>query len=166
MKYTIQALPPPTTVRRERIEAGLRVKLPLDFLNFLKTDNGGVPLKRAFPTQYNEKVIDRFLPLMVDPNSEPVHGQYDIAVVWSQINNRLGEDPDEIGSQLIPIVALEFGDMVCLDFRKNPEAPVVVVWDHEQSEEFKPVTEKVADSFTEFLSKLRPLDPYKSAIPE
>jgi hypothetical protein len=98
---------------------------------------------------------------MDDPNSDQLMGQYDVGVTCSQINLYLGEDPDEVGSQLIPIVTLEFGDIVCLDFRKKPDSPEVVVWYHDQSKEYKPVTEKIADSFTEFLGKLRPLEPYK-----
>ena len=36
--------------------------------------------------------------------------------------------------------------------RKNPQ---ICVWDHEESGELDPVTYKVADSFTEFVSSLK-----------
>lgn len=132
---------------------------PTDYVDFLQEDNGGVPINRCFDTKDNTKVVDRFLPHMDDPNSDPDNGQYAVGVTWSQINVRLGEDPEEIGSQVVPIACLEFGDMVCLDFRKNPKAPEICVWYHDQSGEYKPVTEKIANSFTEFLGKLKPLEP-------
>jgi SMI1-KNR4 cell-wall len=159
MKYTTKALPPPKAARLQRIQSGLHVRFPVDFLEFMESDNGGIPLNRALETSNNVKVIDRFLPLLDDPKMYLEDDLYDMPAVWSQINDRLGEDPDEIGSQLIPIACLEFGDMVCLDFRKNPKAPEVCVWYHDQSEEYKPVTEKIANSFTEFLGKLKPLEP-------
>jgi SMI1-KNR4 cell-wall len=165
MKYTTNAIAPPSRQYILQSQRNLNVIYPIDYLAFLTQDNGGVPINRCFDTAQNAKVIDRFLPQMDDPNSDD-NGYYDVGVVRSQIFDRLSDDPDQIGAKLVPIVALEFGDMVCLDFRKSPKAPTIVVWDHEQSEEFKPVTEKVADSFTEFLSKLRPLEPYKGAIPE
>jgi SMI1-KNR4 cell-wall len=158
MKLTSSAISPPSTQRIERTQKYHQLKFPKDYLEFLKENNGGVPFNRVFSTSNNQKVIDRFFSIMDDPNSDDVMGQYDISVVWSQAFDRLAEDPDQIGTRLVPIVNLEFGDMVCLDFRKKPNAPEVVVWDHEQSRELKPVTEKIADSFTEFLGKLRPLE--------
>lgn len=158
MKYTTNAIAPPSPQKILRSQKHFRVIYPADYLGFLQEDNGGVPSNRCFDTKGNTKVVHRFLPQMDDPNSDPDLGQYEVGVTWSQINLRLGEDPDELGSQVVPIAALEFGDMVCLDFRQNPKAPEIVVWYHDQSEEYKPVTEKIADSFTEFLGKLRPLE--------
>jgi SMI1-KNR4 cell-wall len=159
VKYTTKAVPPPTAARLQRIQSGLQVRFPSDFLEFMESDNGGIPLNRALETSNNLKVIERFLPLLDDPKIYLEDDLYDIAHVWSLIDVRLGEDPDEIGSQLVPIAAFAFGDMVCLDFRKNPEAPEICVWYHDQSEEYRPVTEKIANSFTEFLGKLKPLEP-------
>lgn len=158
MKITTDAIAPPSAQMVARTQKYHTLIFPQDFLKFLKENNGGIPVNRVFSTKNNEKVIDRFLPLMDDPNSDQLMGQYDVDVVWSQVSERLCEDPDQYGGKLIPIVNLEFGDLVCLDFRKKPNAPEIVVWDHEQSKEYKPVTEKIADSFTEFLGKLRPLE--------
>jgi SMI1-KNR4 cell-wall len=161
MKTTTDSIASPSTKMIVRTQKYHSLKFPKDYLEFLKENNGGVPFNRVFTTKNNEKVIDRFLPLMDDPNSDQFMGQYDVDVVWSQVSGRLCDDPDQYGGKLIPIVNLEFGDLVCLDFRKKPDSPEVVVWYHEQSKEYKPVTEKIADSFTEFLGKLRPLEPYK-----
>jgi hypothetical protein len=159
MKYTTNAISPPSRAEIIQSQKDFRVTYPADYIDFLQENNGGVPVNRCFDTNNNTKVVHRFLPQMDDPNSDHAHGQYVVGVVWSQINGRLGEDPDEVGSQVVPIAALEFGDMVCLDFRKNPKAPEICVWYHDQSEEYRPVTEKIADSFTEFLGKLKPLEP-------
>jgi SMI1-KNR4 cell-wall len=78
-------------------------------------------------------------------------------VVWRQINDRLEEYSEEPGGKVIPIVALEFDDMVCFDFRQFPDAPEVVVCDHERSPPWQPHLEKIADSFTEFLNLLKPM---------
>jgi len=56
--------------------------------------------------------------------------------------------------ELIPIAELTGYDYVCLDFRENPDAPCVCVWDSLDSGEFEPVTYKVADSFEDFIAML------------
>jgi SMI1-KNR4 cell-wall len=161
MKYTVKAIAPPSKQEILLSQKDFRVVYPPDYIDFLGENNGGVPIRPCFDTTNKEKMIDRFLPHMDDPRADPVHGQYAVGVVWSQIFDRMAETPDQIGSQLVPIATTVFGDMVCLDFRKKSNAPEIVVWYHDQSRELKPVTEKIADSFTEFLGKLQPLEPYK-----
>ena len=164
MNYTTNAVPPPSDQKILRFQKNYRVTLPEDYIKFLQKNNGGAAIYRCFSTKNNTKVIHRFFAMMDDPNSDRFMGQYDVGVTWSQVFDRMAEDPDQIGTKLVPVVALEFGDMVCLDFREKPNAPEVVVWDHEQSKELKPVTEKIADSFTEFLGKLKPLEPYERPV--
>lgn len=43
---------------------------------------------------------------------------------------------------------------LCLDYRKSKEKPSICVWSHEESEDFAPVTYKVADTFSEFVEML------------
>jgi len=57
--------------------------------------------------------------------------------------------------QLIPVGFLFAGDLLCLDFRKDETKPEMCVWYHEESKDFAPSTEKVANSFTDFLSILK-----------
>lgn len=54
---------------------------------------------------------------------------------------------------VIPIAALFSGDFICLDYRVKKE-PVVVIWFHEESEVFSPVTQKVAPNILEFFELL------------
>lgn len=81
-------------------------------------------------------------------------GWYDISVVESQIGERLTDNEDLIGIEVLPIAELFVGDYVCLDFRKGIEYPSVCVWSHEESGEFDPITYRIADSFSEFIDML------------
>ena len=54
----------------------------------------------------------------------------------------------------LPIAVLFAGDFVCLDFRET-EDPTVVVWYHEESGEFSPVTKTVAQNISEFFGMLK-----------
>lgn len=101
----------------------------------------------------SEYVIERFLSISDNPKSSSL-GDYDIAVVLSQLDERLTNNPDLVRDELIPIAALIAGDFVCLDFRENKE-PCIVIWDHEESDVFEPITRKVADNFNDFLDKLK-----------
>jgi len=145
--------PSPDSVRW--FEQAYRVNLPVDYVKFLKHGNGGVPVQNVFNVNGRERVLECFLCLMEDPNEDPVNGWRDISVVLSQLDERLIDDEDLVGMNVIPFAVLFGGDFVCFDFRQNPTSPVLAVWDHEQSEEFKPYLEVVADSFSEFLSMLK-----------
>ena len=151
--------PKPTEDLIKDFEEGYRVKLPNEFKRFLLEYNGAVPITYILPLDSNEYVIERFLCLLND-YKEHEDGDYVIGVVISQIFDRLTDSEDIIGMDVIPIAFLFGGDFICLDYRKEGidyrenENPIVVIWDHEESEESKPVTKKVADSITEFFDML------------
>ncbi len=98
-------------------------------------------------------VIERFLGFINNYKTSSI-GIYDIAVVLSQIDTRLTDNPDLEGDELIPIASLFAGNYLCLDFTKDGENTSICIWDHEESDEFQPVTYKVADSFSEFIEML------------
>ncbi|WP_338553175.1 SMI1/KNR4 family protein [Paenibacillus sp. KS-LC4] len=137
----------------ERKEKFWRVKLPKDFIDFLKENNGGRTLEGAFECNGREYAIDRFLCLLQTPRENRL-GMYDIDVTLTQLEDRLTDNEELIGADILPIVVLFAGDFVCLDFRKDRENPSVCVWNHEESGELEPVTYFVADTFSEFISKL------------
>ena len=58
-----------------------------------------------------------------------------------------------VGYNIIPIADLFAGDLLCLDYRESEE-PTVCVWLHEESDEWDPVTEKVANTYSEFMDML------------
>jgi hypothetical protein len=129
-----------------------RVKLPNSYREFLKKFNGCIPQENCFYYKDREFLIVRFLGIVKDLSIGEM-GWYDIGVVESQIGERLTDNMDLVGIEILPIAELFAGDYLCLDLRNSKGS--VCVWFHEQSEEFKPVIQTVADSFEEFLTKLK-----------
>ncbi len=135
------------------VEEMTELEFTEDFMDFLNRHNGGTPKKQFFPLDKNVKVLQFFLCL--EPNyKESDFGETDIAVVWSQIGDRLND-------YLIPFAAVFAGDFLCFDYEDNDE-PKIVLWNHDLSEEGEPVTEPVADNFEEFLLMLTDDDGEKS----
>ena len=147
------AAAPPSAEHIAWFEQAYRVSLPRSFRELLTTCNGGVPTTPVFDTGDHERLIERFLCLVDDPNEEPL-GDYDITIVITDINDRLG-DADEIGTSLVPFAALFAGDFACLDYRGGRDEPAVGVWDHERSLEFQPFVVPVADSLEAFADLCR-----------
>lgn len=127
-----------------------RLSLPKTFLEFIKKYNGVEVEEATFECNNRGYAIERFLCILddIENNSK---GIYDIDVVFSQIGERLTDNEDLLGAEVLPIAMVFGGDFVCLDFRTDKNNPSVCVWSHEESSDFKPVTYIVADNFTEFL---------------
>lgn len=130
-----------------------RVVLPIDYREFIVTYNGGIPNEKSFTYNKHEYTIKRFLYILKNIQESP-YGWYDISVVESQIGERLTDNEDLIGVEVLPIAELLTGDYVCLDYRKNKEKPCICVWSHKESRDFAPVTYKVSDTFSEFVEML------------
>lgn len=150
---TESILPAPSDQRIVEFESDCRIALPEEFKQFIKEYNGAVPITNQFSDGRGERMIERFLCLVDDFESD-VNGWYDIEVVLTQIESRLLDDEDLIGYNVIPFAALFAGDFVCLDCRKSGISPVVV-WYHEESDDLSPVFATVATNFTEFLEMLK-----------
>lgn len=155
MKLEIKSeiLPKPTEEMIEKEEEMWRVKLPIDYREFLLDTNGGTPYKKEFRINNRKYMIVSFLCVLQDTEHHE-NGYYDIDVVLSQIEDRLTSNEDLIGCELLPIAELFAGDYLCLDFSNNKDNPIVCVWSHEESGELEPVTYKVTNSFTEFIQLL------------
>ena len=145
--------PLPTDVQLQEREVVWKVKLPDDYKEFIKKENGVIPSKRYFHFRHNEKVIDRFLAILA-VSGEKSEEAYDIGVVSTQLEGRIVFDEDSVGMQLIPIAALFGGDFLCLNYVENSENPSMCIWYHEESYELDPAIEFVANNFTEFLAML------------
>ena len=139
--------------RIRKVEEYSKIKFPDSYIDFIKKYNVGVPIDNEFLCNKHYYCIDRFLGFVNEYKTSSL-GNYDIAVVLSQIDTRLTDNPDLIGDELIPIASLFAGDYVCLDYRKSKEKPSICVWSHEESEDFDPVTYQVADTFSEFIEML------------
>ena len=149
------ALPPPTDDLIQWFETAYRLKLPADYVAALKHGNGAIPIRRTFQQGKRERLIERMLCLIPEPQDDQVNGWYDLTAVISQLDARLIDDENLVGMNVIPIAVLFAGDFVCLDFRRNPESPLVAVWNHEQSRDLRPLLEPVAPSFTAFDDMLK-----------
>ncbi len=134
-------------------EKNWRVKLPEAYKEFMKKYSGGVPRERCFTSRGREYFIDRFLCILSEYRTHKL-GMYDVGVVITQIEDRLSDNPNLIGAELLPIVALFAGDFVCLDYRNSKTNPKVCVWSHEESAVDKPITYYTAENFESFLSML------------
>lgn len=146
--------PLPTDALLQEREVVWRVKLPDDYKEFIKNENGLIPSKRYFHFRHNEKVIDRFLAILAI-SGEKSEEAYDIGVVSTQLEGRIVFDEDSAGMQLIPIAALFGGDFLCLNYAEEAEHPSICIWYHEESYELEPAIEFVANNFTEFLAMLQ-----------
>ena len=146
--------PLPNDALLHEIEVAWKVRLPDDYKEFIKNENGLMPSKRYFHFGDNEKVIDRFLAILAISGEKPEE-VYDIGVVSTQLEGRIVFDEDYVGMQLIPIAALFGGDFVCLNYVKDSENPSICIWYHEESYELEPAIELVANNFTEFLDMLQ-----------
>ncbi|WP_026073628.1 SMI1/KNR4 family protein [Acetivibrio cellulolyticus] len=122
--------------------------------DFLKKSNGAIPETNIFLHDGKEYLIERFLCLLEEPQSDDINGWYDIEVVLSQIDTRLTDNEDLVGANVIPFAALFTGDFVCLDF-SNGNNSSVIVWFHEESDDFNPVTVKVANNLNDFFGMLK-----------
>lgn len=129
------------------------LSLPQDYREFIMEYNGGEPDKGTFLCQGHRYVVTRFL-CILENIQESKDGWYDIGAVESQIGERLTDNEDLIGIEVLPIAELFQGDFACLDFREDSGCPSVCVWSHEESGDFEPVTYQAAASFTEFLEML------------
>ena len=146
--------PLPTDALLQEREVAWKVRLPEDYKEFIKNENGLIPSKRYFHFGNNEKVIDRFLAILAISGEKPEE-VYDIGVVSTQLEGRIVFDEDYVGMQLIPIAALFGGDFVCLNYVKDSENPSICIWYHEESYEIEPAIELVANNFAEFLDMLQ-----------
>lgn len=146
--------PTPSAELLAEKERKWRLVLPSDYKNFVMNYNGCIPNETAFECDGHEYAVTRFL-CILKSFEESQYGDYDISVVESEIGERLTDNEDLIGVEVLPIAELFAGDYACLDFRENKDKPTVCVWSHDNSEEFAPVTYKAADSFSEFIDMLK-----------
>src|SRR5262249_2717428 len=113
------ALPTPSKLYIREFEDDNDIKLPRDYLDFLKTGHGAVPIQNVLRTKNNDKVVEFFLCFLENSSDDEENGWRDIDVVLTELGARICDDEDSVGNNIIPIAALFAGDFVCLDFRKN-----------------------------------------------
>lgn len=142
--------PKPTDKTLNYEESLWKIKLPNEYATFIKEFNGCIPQTQTVFLQNREYVIERFLCILEESEGHEF-GSYDIDVVLTQIEDRLTDNEDLIGVEVLPIAQLFSGDYLCLNFKKNIESPSVVIWSHEESGELEPVLYEICDTFKKFL---------------
>lgn len=148
----IQPIPSEELIKEK--EKRWRITLPEDYKDFILKYNGCIPNEKTFELEGRDYVVTRFLCILKDVKDNQ-NGWYDISVVESQLGERLTENEDLIGIEVLPIAELFAGDYLCLDFKNVMDSPTVCVWNHEESGDFDPSTYKVADSFSKFVEMLK-----------
>ena len=133
-----------------------KVQLPKEYVEFLKKYNGAIPITNIFSAIKKDYFVERFLCLLSKEDRERLTdvSWSEIGVVLTELDERLIDDEDLVGMNIIPIAMLFAGDFICLDFRKDQESPSVCVWLHEESDEFMPVVETISPNFIDFLKNL------------
>ena len=147
-------LPKPSDEMISSTEKFYRIKFPDNYIEFLKKNNGAIPITNVFEFNNHEYLVERFLCLLGDGINDYDEGWADIEVTISEISERLTDDGKRLGKKIVPIAVLFAGNYVCLDFREDEMVPSVCIWYHEESRNFAPVTRKVTDNFEEFLNIL------------
>lgn len=133
---------PPSRIREVGNEIG--VSFPEDYLAFIASSNGGTPVRPYFGFRGNTKVIERFLSFIPDYKHHPL-GDYDVEVVWSQVEDRLPPGA-------VPIAAMFAGDLLCLEEREGTCR--VALWVHDSADPRALIP--VAESFQALVEILHP----------
>lgn len=147
-------MPLPTDELINEVERSLRVSFPEVYKLFIKENNGAVPITNMFSFNQNVYLVEKFLCVLDDSESDPINGWFDVEVTITQIGDRLADNEDLVGMNVVPIAALFSGDFICLDYRESEE-PTVVIWFHEESEEFSPATLRISENISEFFEMLK-----------
>ncbi|MEQ3530446.1 SMI1/KNR4 family protein [Pseudoalteromonas sp. XMcav11-Q] len=136
------------------LESFCRVKLPHSFIEFFRNNNGVAFEGLTYDIDNEERLIERTLLITNDSNLSDDIMQYEIKVVLAQIEERLTDNEDLMGAELLPFAHVFGGDFLCLNFKDSVIEPSVVLWDHNESDELSPVFVLVSDSFEAFVERL------------
>lgn len=142
--------PKPTDKTLYYEESLWKIKLPNEYKTFIKEFNGCIPQTQIVFFQNREYFIERFL-CILEKSEGHEYSSYDIDVVLTQIEDRLTDNEDLIGVEVLPIAQLFSGDYLCLNFKKNIGSPSVVIWSREESGELEPVLYEICDTFKKLL---------------
>lgn len=115
----------------EQFEAAHHVNFPQDFVEVFRLYNGGRPNKKSFVTSAARERVLKTLLSFNQGDLETIYKAYDVVKAEND--------------QLIPFASDPAGNLICYHVRDKS----ILFWEHETAE-----TEKIADSFTDFLNGL------------
>ncbi|MCM3274203.1 SMI1/KNR4 family protein [Paenibacillus elgii] len=152
-------LPLPNDDDLEKLEVAFRVQFPAQYKLFLKRYNSCELIENCLLATINKRcVIERFLGI-VKNYKEHSFGIFDIGVCETSLGEqeRNYYRDDILGTELVPIAKLAWGDYLCLNYHYDKNNPSVDFLDYEESGYCDPVTSKIADSFGD-LAKMLSID--------
>lgn len=133
----------------EGLERSLDVKFPSDFREVMQLCHGGNPVERC-DFYYDNPTLGR--PIRSGIGALMTLYPDDTGGILTTL--RLLAMDDQLPDKIVPFAEGGGGDMMCLDYRTDPDHPGVVYWAHEEEKESAIIP--LADSFSEFLDKLLP----------
>jgi hypothetical protein len=136
----------PSDKEVRRFEQYFKAELPLDYVTFLKTVNGGYPRLRRFELPDGSAYsLNNFYSLGSESRlPSEVAEKWEYGNLWAETRVRRMD----IGDSIIPIGRDNIGDQIVLDFSRQP--PSVGIALHEQRFEIA----TIAASFSDFLEQL------------
>ena len=103
----------------------------IDFDNIEKRYNIKLPKEYKQFYQYAIKEINNKIELHIE--NDTLNIQKFLTV--SEINDILEEDYDFFGYDIIPIPETDYGDYICLYYKRNTQNPSIIYWDYELAAE-------------------------------
>ncbi|MFC4620414.1 SMI1/KNR4 family protein [Camelliibacillus cellulosilyticus] len=108
----------------KRVETQFNVKLPNDFVECVKRNDGGSPIPNVFDIKEQEPdILNNLLTFDLD-------SKHSIINVCKDIQDRLIKN-------IIPFARDPFGNFLCFDYRESDTKPKIVFWDHEEAFKFQ-----------------------------
>ncbi|KYH31385.1 SMI1 / KNR4 family protein [Clostridium tepidiprofundi DSM 19306] len=130
----------PSTEEIKNVETKFNIKLPLDYIECIKENNGGRPRPKIFDFNNHNEIVFASLLSVMKKDKENVIDVYE----W--IKDRL---PDNT----YPFAKDPFGNYIC--FRYEGENVSIVFWDHEKANQNKEEAVKfICQTFDQLLDKL------------
>ena len=116
------------------------IKLPNDYVECIKENNGGRPRPKTFDFGGNKEMIFASLLSLAEVDKENISAVYD----WIK---------DRLPQGVYPFAKDPFGNFIC--FKYEEESISIVFWDHEKtSEDREKSIETICETFQQLLDKL------------
>lgn len=125
------------------LEMSWGIHFPTDYVECAKQNHGGYPDRKCFDfSKRKEAVFSRLL------SFTPEGKKTTLAKTYESVKDRM-----PVG--VFPFAEDPFGNLLCFDYRIDPNHPQVVFWDHERShtDPIDAVT-RICDTFSTLIASL------------
>lgn len=135
----------------DRLEKMVNAPIPTEYQQFLYENNGGMP--------EDDYVFD-FMEIDVENNGatgSDLHYFFNVSEICEWYTNLTYEEL--IAKQFLPIACDTFDNAILLNLGNEENYGAIYFADHESSRQTAPfwTTVKVADSFSDFINRLKPM---------